>query len=99
MKSKASILMAGFILCISIFALSAWAETPTLDDSMYESAFNALLMSVGKNPGDVLTVSECISLLPDKATAESMCKGYDANGDGKITKAEYMAKEKALLKE
>jgi hypothetical protein len=97
MKGKVSILVAVCILCTSLFASNVMAQA--IDDNMYKEAYKALLMSVGKKSGDVLTVAECISLMPDKATGEAMCKGYDANGDGKITEAEYMAKEKALLKE
>jgi hypothetical protein len=97
MKSKASILTAVFILCASLFASSALAQAPAMDDSMFKEAYKAMLMSAGKKPGDVLTVAECSSLAPDKSVAD-MCKAYDANGDGKITEAEYMAKEKSLFK-
>jgi hypothetical protein len=98
MKGKASILMAVFILCASLFTSVALAQAPTIDDSMFKEAYKAMLMSVGKKPGDILTVADCVSIIPDKATAEAMCKAYDVNGDGKITEAEYMEKEKAMFK-
>lgn len=97
MKGKATILTAVFILSASLFASSALAQAPAMDDSMFKEAYKAMLMSAGKKAGDVLTVAECSSLASDKSVAE-MCKAYDANGDGKITEAEYMEKEKSLFK-
>lgn len=98
MKGATSILAVIFVLCASLFASGALARAPAIDDNMYKEAFNAMLMSVGRKPGDTLTVAECVSLIPDKATAEPTCKAYDACGDAKTTEAEYMEKEKALLK-
>jgi hypothetical protein len=96
-KGKTSILTAVFILCASLFVSSAPAQSPTGDDGLFKAAYDAMLMSVGKKAGDVLTVTDCTSIIPDKGTAEAMCKAYDANGDGKITESEYTEKEKALL--
>lgn len=53
-------------------------------------AYQQILAAADKNKDGKLSENECLAVSRDKKKMEKDCKYWDANGDGVITKDEYV---------
>jgi hypothetical protein len=63
-----------------------------------ERAYQQILAGADKNKDGKLSKEECLAISRDKKKVEKDCTYWDANGDGFITKDEYVQQVRKLMK-
>ena len=98
MKPKAGeiFLLLGMWLWL-VMPLQA-APPPMPSNAMIGAAFKEILGATDKNRDGKLGMAECLSLSSNRTKIEKDCRYWDANGDGMVTEAEYIAQARKAMR-
>jgi Ca2+-binding EF-hand superfamily protein len=91
----AVILMGSFFLTAHISFAEKGIGPPA---EVIGSAYQEILVAADKNKDGKLSNEECMSISSNKKKMEKDCSYWDANGDGVITKDEYVQQVRKLMK-
>jgi hypothetical protein len=88
------------VILTGMFLVSgaAWAQTAGPSDAGAKKAFQQIMAAADTNKDGKLTVEECMAMFKNKKMGETNCKFWDANKDGVITEAEYVAQARKQMK-